>query len=58
MAGKSFLFISLKEKLDLFYLAFEDLSILFLIRSLLFSTVACNATLACPAERSRVTYGK
>ena len=37
------------------HLAFEDLSILFLIQSLLFSTVACNATPTRPAERSRVT---
>ena len=37
------------------HLAFEDLSILFLIQSLLFSTVACNATPMRPAERSRVT---
>ena len=38
------------------YLAFKDLSILFLIQSILFSTVACNATPTRPAERSLVTY--
>ena len=55
ITGKSFLFISLKEKFDL---AFADLSILFRIQSLLFSTVAPNATPTRLAERSRVTYGR
>ena len=55
IAGKSFLFISLKEKFDL---AFTDLSILFLKQSLIFSTIACNATPTPLAKRSRVTYGK
>ena len=63
---KYFLSISLKEKSDIMlfsvrrsqYFTVNSLSILFLIRSLLFSTVACNATPSRPAERSRVTYGK
>ena len=54
IAATSFLFISLKEISR--YLAFEDLSILFLIQSLLFSTVACNATPERPAQRSRVFF--
>ena len=53
IVGKSFLFISLKDKLDL-----TDLTILFLIQSLLLSTVACDGIPSRPAERSRVTYGK
>ena len=37
---------------------FPELSILFLIQSLVFSTVACNATPARPAQKwSRVTCG-
>ena len=52
IAGKSFLFILLEEKLDF---AFVDLRILFPIR-LLFSTFARNATPARPVQRSRVTY--
>ena len=46
---------SFNEIIKKTYLASEDLSILFLIQSLLFSTVTCNVTPTSPAERSRVT---
>ena len=54
----SFLFISLKEKLDLTLFCVRRSQYLFLIQSLLFLTVACNATPTRLAESSRVTCGK
>ena len=59
ITGKSFSFISLKERLDLTLFSVRtNLSILFLTQSLLFSTVAYKATPVRPAERSHVTYSK
>ena len=57
IADKSFLFIFVNKSLDLTFLAFTALSILFLWQSLLFSMVSYNATPVHPAQRSRVTYG-
>ena len=62
IAGKSFLFISLKEKSDLTLFSVQR-SQYFICqtKSLILNGrhwVACNATPARPAERSRVTYGK
>ena len=57
IAEKSFLFIFVNKSLDLTFLAFTALSILFLWQSLLFSMVSYNATPVHPAQRSRVTYG-
>ena len=59
ITGKSFSFISLKEKLDLTLFSVRtNPSILFLTQSLLFSMVAYNATPAHPAERSHITHSK
>ena len=57
IADKSFLFIFVNKSLDLIFLAFTALSILFLCQSLLFSMVSYNVTPVHPAQRSRVTYG-
>ena len=48
------IWILAKKKMALCYLVFTDLSILFLIQSVLFSMVASNTT---PAQRSHMTYG-
>ena len=48
------IWILAEKKKALCYLAFADLSILFLIKSVLFSTVASNTI---PAQRSHITYG-
>ena len=47
VAGKSFLFNSFKKSKVQRYLTRINLSNIFLIQSLLYSTVACNATPAC-----------
>ena len=58
IAGRSFLFFFLNKSLDLtFFLAIADLSILFLVQSLLLSMVSCNAKLVHPVQASRITYG-
>ena len=54
IAGKSFLFISLKEKFDLTLFRVRR-SQYFISQT---STIACNATPTRLAKKSRVTYGK